>query len=144
MRGFDKVPESIHGDRRSRQRFSLCLPMEFRTESASGTGKVVDLSQNGIAFTLTPAVSEPAASQDTENRQSGEGHTSAGRVQTGQRFTASVALPVEAGIRLARLVLQCEVVREGEGVTAARILARSFEPAVGPTGLAAGAGRATR
>jgi hypothetical protein len=103
MRGTYPLPESIYGDRRSRQRFPVNLPVEFSALSQVGSGRVLDISHDGIAFT--------------------------GRLPVGECFTAVVSLPVERNARPVELVLHCEVVRQEPGRTAAKIYTRRFTSA---------------
>ena len=103
MSGINRLPQLLSGERRSRQRFSVRLPIAFITETERGTGEVLDISHDGIAFT--------------------------GRVPRGEQFTAVVALPVQREAGPVELVLECEAVREDAGCTGASIRARRFQAA---------------
>jgi PilZ domain len=54
----EKVVTDLSGDRRSKKRFGLDLPLKYKIVknylvTGSGTGTTVDMSSGGIAFTTT-------------------------------------------------------------------------------------------
>ncbi len=100
--------EAIGQDRRACRRYELSLRLSYwvlkgRSEVASGTGLVRDISSNGLAFTCDRPV-EPGA-----------------------RITVSVDWPVLVPIYGRRtLVATGQVVRTEEGAIAIRCAQRSF------------------
>jgi hypothetical protein len=102
MHALNKPAGVIHGDRRARRRFPLRAPMLFRARSRTGSGTLLDISYNGVAFTGSP------------------------RLAPGERFTAVVALPALRDSMPVELILRCRMVREEAGRMAARITARRF------------------
>jgi len=102
------VSEMISGDRRSRRRYSIHLPLHFavigkRRFASAGTGNVLNLSSKGIAFT----------SDETFSR--------------GTLMELSISWPIRLyGKTPIKLVVEGRVVRSDGQVTAVAILRHEF------------------
>ena len=104
----EMLPTEISGDRRSRRRYSIHLPLHFavigkRRFASAGTGNVLNLSSKGIAFT----------SDETFSR--------------GTLMELSISWPARLyGKTPIKLVVEGRVVRSDGQVTAVAILRHEF------------------
>jgi hypothetical protein len=96
---------SLPGDRRSRQRIDVHLPVAYTAGELSGTGRVRDISYDGICFTA------PAA------------------LPAGAPITLTLHVPATDGVAPVQLVLKGTLVRSSGNEAAARISSRSFRAA---------------